>query len=108
MLVLKYDLVVLRTIILENVLHFNPVSLLPDFSFDIFFYSVSSITSPELRSMTDLFTGRSGGRMGLHPTASSSEKDLGENSVSISSEELHNTKSSLYFLEYVLETFTFS
>ena len=58
--------------------------------------------------MTDLFALRSGGRMGLHPTVSSSEMQLGENSASRSSEELHNAKSSLYLLKYVLETFTFS
>ena len=46
--------------------------------------------------------------MGLHPTASSSEMQPEENSVSKSSEELHSTKSSLYLLKYVLETFTFA
>ena len=58
--------------------------------------------------MSDVFALRSGGRIGLHPTASSSEMQPEENWVSKSSDELQSMKSSLYLLKYVLETFTFS
>ena len=44
--------------------------------------------------MSDLFALRSGGRMGLHPTASSSEMQSEENRISKSS-DLQSTKSSL-------------
>ena len=46
--------------------------------------------------------------MGLHPAASNSEMQPEENRVYKSSDELQSTKSSLYLLRYVLETFTFS
>ena len=57
--------------------------------------------------MSDLFALRSEGRMGLHPAASSSEMKPEENRVSKSSNELQSTKSSIYLLKYILETFTF-
>ena len=49
MLVLKCDLDVFQTIILENILHFNSNILLLDFSFNIFFFLIKYlvITSPE-------------------------------------------------------------
>ena len=49
MLVLKCDLDVFRTIILENILHFNTNILLLDFSFNIFLFLIKYlvITSPE-------------------------------------------------------------
>ena len=52
--------------------------------------------------MSDLFALRSGGRMGLHSTVSSSEMQPEENKVSKSSDEFQSTKSSLYLLKYVL------
>ena len=57
--------------------------------------------------MTDLFALRSGGRMDRQPTASGSEMQQEENSVSRSSEELHSTKSSLDLLKYVLDNIHF-
>ena len=56
----------------------------------------------------DLFALRSGGRTGLHPTVYSFEMHVSEKIASRSSSELHNTKSPLYLLKYVLETFIFS
>ena len=55
--------------------------------------------------MSDPFALRSGGRMGLHSTASSSEMQPEENIASKSSDELQSTKGSLYLLKYVLETY---
>ena len=57
--------------------------------------------------MTDLFALRLIGRTGLHPTVSSFEMHVSEKRASRSSAEFHNTKSLLYYLKYVSETFTF-
>ena len=55
----------------------------------------------------DLFALRSGGGTGLHQTVYCFEMHVAENRASRSSAELHSTKSSLYLLKYVLETFSF-
>ena len=106
-LVLKCDLDVFWSIMLENILHSSTSILLLDFKFNLFFFPIKYLVIASTENDGSFcFEIRRQNRFAHNCVKLWDER--GRKRASRSSSELHNTKSSLYLLKYALETFTFS